>query len=177
MEQQEIAGSRDRITQTAGSLTDMLHDLPEGRTCRQLAECVARLSSLARTIPSSGETPLSERGAVLVAARLASAPLGNLQRSSIILLGILLAEPGVLQPTRLLASAMGVSHHSVRVFAFYLRKWLCEVGHEDALGSQWGMGYRIDPEHVAPLLKSFPSLQTLIGSISGVEARELQAAA
>jgi hypothetical protein len=177
MEQQDVSGSRVRIERIAGSLTEMLHDVPEGRTRRQLAECAARLSSLARTIPAPGAVPLSERGPVLVAARLASAPLNNLQRSSIILFGILLAEPGVLQPTRLLATAMGVSHQSVRVFAFYLRKWLGEVGHGDALGSQWGMGYRIDPAHVAPLLSAFPSLDRLVESISGEDARELRQAA
>lgn len=177
MEQQLMTGSRTRIEQLAGSIADMLQDVPEGRTRRQLADCAARLSSLARSIPANGEVPLSERGPVLVAARNASAPLGNLQRSSILLLGILLAEPGLLQPTRLLAGAMGVSHQSVRVFAFYLRKWLVEVGHGDALGSQWGMGYRIDPAHAARLLDAFPSLDALVTSISGTDARELQKAA
>jgi hypothetical protein len=177
MEQDNMTGSRTRIEQIACSLSDMLHDVPEGRTRRQLADCAARLSSLARSIPTTGEVPLSERAPVLVAARNASAPLGNLQRSSIILLGILLAEPGALQPTRLLAGAMGVSHQSVRVFAFYLRKWLGEVGHGDALGSQWGMGYRIDPAHAAQLLGTFPSLGCLVESISDADARELQQAA
>jgi hypothetical protein len=177
MEQELMTGNRIRIEQIVGSISEMLQDVPEGRTRRQLADCAARLSSLARRIPTSGEVPLSERGPVLVAARNASAPLGNLQRSSIILLGILLAEPGVLQPTRLLANAMGVSHQSVRVFAFYLRKWLGEVGHGDALGSQWGMGYRIDPAHAAQLLDTFPSLHELVESISGEDARELQKAA
>jgi hypothetical protein len=177
MEQDAMTGSRIRIEQIACSIAEMLLDVPEGRTRRQLADCAAKLSSLARNIPVSGEVPLSERGPVLLAARKASAPLGNLQRSSILLLGILLAEPGALQPTRLLAGAMGVSHQSVRVFAFYLRKWLGEVGHGSALEAQWGMGYRIDPAHARQLLGAFPSLDELVGSISGADARELQKAA
>lgn len=172
-----MTGSRVRIEQIVCSITNMLHDVPEGRTRRQLEDCAARLSSLARSIPANAEVALSECAPVLVAARNASVPLGNLQRSSILLLGILLAEPGILQPTRLLASAMGVSHQSVRVFAFYLRKWLGEVGHGDALGSQWGMGYRIDPAHAAQLLEAFPSLESLVTTISGADARELQKAA
>jgi hypothetical protein len=173
----ETCYSRGTIEQIAGSLQQMLETVPESRQRRQLAECAAKLKAVARTIEPDSEVPICRSALVLEAARLCGDRMGHMQRSSILLLGILLAAPGLTHPSREIATAIGISPQSVRVFAFHLRKWLLDEGYPDGLRSQWGLGYMILPLSAAAILAGEPLLQQLVDVIRQQSPADLRQAA
>lgn len=177
MVNEELTLSRGSIEEIAGCLQQLVMAAPDSRQRRQLAECAARLQAVARTIHPERVPPVGRTQAVLDAARIAGDRMGQLQRSSVLLLGLLLARPGVTRPSRDLASMIGISPQSVRVFAFHLRKWLVECGHADALRSQWGTGYMLSPRAALALLSTEPVLATLVREIEVVDPAEQRVAA
>ncbi len=103
--------------------------------------------------------------------------LGQMQRSSVLLLGLLMAQPGVTRPSRDIATMIGISPQRVRVFAFHLRKWMVEAGYTDALRSQWGTGYVMTPRPVLALLAAEPTLAALVRAIEAADPGERTKAA
>lgn len=162
---EELTLSRGHIEAIAGSLQQLVLSAPESRQRRQLAECAARLQAVARTIAADAPMPIGRTQRVLDAAKDAADRLGQMQRSSVLLLGLLLTKPGVTRASADIAAAIGISQQSVRVFAFHLRRWLEEQGYADALRSQWGMGYMLAPRPALALLESEPALVQLAAAI------------
>lgn len=161
--------TRGSIEAIAGSLQQLVLAAPDGRQRRQLAECAARLQAVARTIHEGPVKVLGRSPQVLEAARRAGDAMGQMQRSSVLLLGLLLARPGHTQASRDLAAAIGISPQSVRVFAFHLRRWLADRGHPHGLRSQWGVGYMLGPLPAMALLQADPLLAELVHTIKDLD--------
>jgi hypothetical protein len=173
----DMALSRGSIEEIAGSLQQLVMAAPDSRQRRQLADCAARLQAVARTIYPQSIAPVGRTQAVLDAARMAGDRMGQIQRSSVLLLGLLLARPGMTRPSRDLATMIGISPQSVRVFAFHLRKWLVENGYPDALRSQWGTGYMLTPRAAQALLRAEPLFAALVREIEAVDPADHREAA
>jgi hypothetical protein len=173
----DSARMRGSIEEIAGSLQQLVQMATETHQRRQLAQCAARLQAVARTIRPEPIEPVGRRQEVVVALHRAADVVAPLQRSSLLLLGLLLTSPGESVPSRTIASSIGISQQSVRVFAFHLRKWLEAEGHSDALRSQWGLGYLIMPRPADALQARWPALAGLVRAIAAAEAEELRQAA
>ena len=169
--------TRGSIEEIAGSLQQLIHMATEGHQRRQLAECAARLQAVARTIRTERLAPICRRDAVVPVLRRAAEALDPMQRSSLALLGLLLASPGESVSSRTLAAMIGISPQSVRVFAFHLRRWLADAGYPDALRSQWGLGYLIPPGPAVALLARWPVLEQLAQAIAVTESATVRQAA
>ena len=169
--------SRGSIEEIAGSLQQLVMAAPDSLQRRQLAECAARLQAVARTIYPPAATPIGRVQSVLDAAKLASDRLGQMQRSSVLLLGLLSARPGVTLASRDIARTIGISPQSVRVFAFHLRRWLVDRGYPDGLRSQWGTGYLLTPGAARDLLAAEPALSALVRAIDSAGPGEVTRAA
>lgn len=169
--------SRGSIEQIAGSLRELVETAPDSRQRRQLADCAARLQAVARTIQQELPVPIGRSAQILDAAKAAGERMGQMQRSSVLLLGLLLVTPGATCASRDLATAIGISPQSVRVFAFHLRKWLADAGYPDALRSQWGTGYMLARPAALALLAAEPALAHLVRQIGVGEPAELTRAA
>lgn len=169
--------SRGSIEEIAGSLQQLVLAAPDSRQRRQLVECAARLQAVARTLRADPGVSIGRSQPVLDAARAAGDRLGQMQRSSVLLLGLVMAQPGVTLASRDIADAIGISPQSVRVFAFHLRKWLGDAGHPEALRSQWGTGYMLTPRAALALRASEPVLAALVRAIEAVDPAHLTRAA
>lgn len=169
--------SRGSIEEIAVSLQQLVMAAPDSRQRRQLAECAARLQAVARTIHPPRATPIGQIQSVLDAAKMASDRLGQMQRSSVLLLGLLVARPGATLASRDIAMTIGISPQSVRVFAFHLRKWLVDRGYPDGLRSEWGTGYLLTPASARELLAAEPALAALVRTIDAAGPGEVTRAA
>jgi hypothetical protein len=162
--------TREGLNRMAMRLYDMQASIAGNDLRRVLRACASQLETVALSLPSDGELAPFLKSPVVEASRTLTSSLGIPHRSAARLLALLLVEPGVTISCRALAASLGVSHQSVRVFAFHLRHWLAERGLGEPLTCSWGHGYRISPEDAQAILQQSPCLQTLVSVIRDEEA-------
>lgn len=167
--------TRDRLNRIAADIFDMQTSLRGDELRRILRNCASQLKTAAHALPSEGKRdPVFDPPAVMASRGLADS-LGIAHRSAARLLALLLVEPGTALSCKRLATLMGVSAQSVKVFAHHLRHWLAAKGFGESLKCRWGVGYLISPADADCMLMRTPCLDTLVALTRDEEREVLQA--
>lgn len=165
-EREELSGVRATLEAMARQLHAIQDTLFESQAQRTLKSCAMRISWAASRLTAGGDVPLARQEAVQPAVRAAIAELSGLHGTSVVMLALLMCEPGMAWSSHRLAEALGVAQKSVRVFAFHVRSWLQGAGLPDGLQTHVGIGYGIRQPAADALRSRYDGLDRLVELLS-----------
>lgn len=169
-EREKLQGVRTRLEEMARELHAIQGALLESQAQRTLRSCAMRINWAAGRLTVDNDVPRARQETVQSSVRLAAAETGGLHGTAVVLLALLMGEPGRAWSSHRLASAMGIAQKSVRVFAFHVRKWLQQVDMPDALQTHVGIGYGLGAGAAEVLRLRFAALGQVADLLTGTLA-------